>query len=170
MFPNLPEGVNPSNIFKTRKGRDYIMSLIESDEQAINILNIAKLQAEIAKSKLELSRSQAGETTDELELGADDELQEKRVVKRLVRKLKGQTEVVTPVGRIDLLTETELIEVKPFHAWKAAIGQVLAYAHYYPNHIKRIHLFRSVPRQIPKIQEVCQALDVTVTTEGRKGK
>ncbi len=60
---------------------------------------------------------------------------------KLARKLKGQTEVTTPVGRIDILTANEIIEVKSIKQWKAALGQVIAYGHYYPSHRKRIHLF-----------------------------
>lgn len=50
-------------------------------------------------------------------------------------------EVNTPVGKIDILTEREIIEVKKASAWKSAVGQILVYGHYYPNHQKRIHLF-----------------------------
>jgi hypothetical protein len=169
MFPNLTGGVDPSNIFQTRAGRDYIMSFIESNEQAIDILNTAKLKVEIARSKQELNRIQAGET-QHLELETDDEVQEKRVLKRLLRKLIGQTKVFTPAMRIDRFIATEVIEVKPFPSGKAALGQVLASAHYYPKHSKRIHLFRVVFKHLPKVQEVCQQLGVTVTNEGRKGK
>ncbi|NDJ25912.1 hypothetical protein GS682_30870 [Nostoc sp. B(2019)] len=50
-------------------------------------------------------------------------------------------EVNTPVGKIDILTDYEIIEVKKASAWKSAVGQILVYGHYYPNHQKRIHLF-----------------------------
>jgi len=46
---------------------------------------------------------------------------EYQVVQRLQAKLGGQTEIVTAVGRIDLLTETEIIEVKQVSDWKAAL-------------------------------------------------
>ena len=66
---------------------------------------------------------------------------EYQVVKRLQTELGGQIEVVTAVGRIDLLTNTEVIEVKEVSDWKAALGQILAYSSFFPEHIKRIHLF-----------------------------
>lgn len=66
---------------------------------------------------------------------------EYQVVKRLETELGGQMEVVTAVGRIDLLTNTEVIEVKEVSDWKAALGQILAYSSFFPEHIKRIHLF-----------------------------
>lgn len=64
-----------------------------------------------------------------------------QVVQRLQAKLGGQTEIVTAVGRIDLLTETEIIEVKQVSDWKAALGQMLTYSAFFPEHTKRIHLF-----------------------------
>jgi hypothetical protein len=62
----------------------------------------------------------------------------------LAAKLKGQTEVITPVGNIDILTNSEVIEVKNIRGWKSAIGQVIAYGSFYPLHSKRIHLFGKV--------------------------
>lgn len=60
---------------------------------------------------------------------------------RLAEKLKGKKEVHTKAGRIDILTDTEVIEVKRVSGWKGAIGQVKSYGSYYPNHSLRIHLF-----------------------------
>lgn len=61
----------------------------------------------------------------------------------LAQALDGKREVITPVGRIDVLTESEVIEVKHISGWKAAVGQVTLYAAYYPDLGKRIHLFTS---------------------------
>lgn len=60
---------------------------------------------------------------------------------RLHAVLAGLTEVTTPAGRIDLLTEAEIIEVKAVKDWKAALGQILVYSGFYPQHQKRLHLF-----------------------------
>lgn len=58
---------------------------------------------------------------------------------KLATKLKGQVEVKTPAGMIDILTEDKLVEVKVNgNHWKKAVGQVLSYAYYYPNHQKVI--------------------------------
>ena len=45
---------------------------------------------------------------------------EKRVRDRLRQELGGLGEVVTPAGRIDLLTDNEIIEVKYVNDWKSA--------------------------------------------------
>lgn len=47
---------------------------------------------------------------------------------------KGIEEVPVEAGRIDYLTETELIEFKVAQGWKHAIGQLLVYGHYFPQH------------------------------------
>ncbi|MDJ0719082.1 MAG: hypothetical protein QNJ54_33460 [Prochloraceae cyanobacterium] len=60
---------------------------------------------------------------------------------RLHQQSGGLKEVATPAGRIDLLTNTEIIEIKRIGDWKAALGQILVYSAYYPEHQKRLHLF-----------------------------
>jgi len=53
----------------------------------------------------------------------------------------GITEVKTPVGFIDVLTDTKIIEVKKINLWKHALGQVKCYGYYYPDKQKWIYLF-----------------------------
>lgn len=93
---------------------------------------------------------------------------EQRIRDRLQQQLGGLTEITTPVGRIDLLTNTQVIEVKHASDWKAALGQVLTYSGFYPQHQRRIHLFynRGKPlKQIEDIQSICADLDIEVTFE-----
>ncbi|WP_052672455.1 MarR family transcriptional regulator [Aliterella atlantica] len=66
---------------------------------------------------------------------------EKAVRDRLHAQLGGLVEVATPAGRIDLLTNSEITEVKAIKDWKAALGQILVYSSFYPQHQKRLHLF-----------------------------
>lgn len=66
---------------------------------------------------------------------------ESKVRDSLAKKLNGQVEVSTPVGRIDILTEEEIIEVKNWNSWKCGLGQILVYGTYYPEKLKRIHCF-----------------------------
>lgn len=85
----------------------------------------------------------------------------------LQSQIGGLTEVITPVGKIDLLTPTEIIEVKAFKDWKAALGQVLVYSAFYPEHQKRIHLFGTAAelKRLADIQTACLGFDVLVTGE-----
>lgn len=66
---------------------------------------------------------------------------EKNIQERLHQELGGEIEVETSVGFIDLLTPTEIIEIKHTSSWKHAVGQVLMYAVEYPRHQKRVHIF-----------------------------
>jgi predicted house-cleaning noncanonical NTP pyrophosphatase (MazG superfamily) len=85
---------------------------------------------------------------------------------RLAAKLGGETEVFTPVGRIDILTQSEVIEVKIAKNWKSALGQVKSYGKFYPKHRLRIHLFGSLtPSKLKNIKSICQEENVIITYE-----
>jgi hypothetical protein len=85
---------------------------------------------------------------------------------RLAKKLGGKTEVFTPVGKIDILTKSEVIEVKVAANWKSALGQVKSYGKFYPKHRLRIHLFgKLTPSNLENIQSICADENVTLTYE-----
>jgi transcriptional regulator with XRE-family HTH domain len=92
--------------------------------------------------------------------------QPERVVRdRLQAQLGGKVEAYTKFGLIDLLTETELIEIKVVNRWKDAIGHILAKSEKYPNHQKRLHLFGPQEPILENIVEVCDRLQIRVTFE-----
>ncbi|MGK7930502.1 MAG: hypothetical protein AB4041_03570 [Microcystaceae cyanobacterium] len=87
---------------------------------------------------------------------------------KLARQLNGKTEVTTVAGRIDILTSTEIIEVKYINRWKAAIGQIITYGKYYPNHQKRIHLFgvdNNNQSKLTLIKQHCLEQNINLTWE-----
>jgi hypothetical protein len=85
---------------------------------------------------------------------------------RLAQQLNGKTEVTTPVGRIDILTKTEIIEIKSSKNWKNAIGQVKAYGQYHPDRRLRIHLFGQITeRKLKNIQTICDSNAILLTWE-----
>ena len=90
---------------------------------------------------------------------------ERDVRDRLQSQLGGQVEAYTRYGLIDLLTATELIEIKIVDRWKDAVGHILAKAHRYPNHAKRLHLFSSEEPILETIEQVCTPHDIRVTFE-----
>ncbi len=90
---------------------------------------------------------------------------ERDVRDRLQAQLGGKVEAYTKFGLIDLLTETELIEIKIAHRWKDAIGHILAKSEKYPNHQKRLHLFSHQEPILDNIKEVCDRLQIKVTFE-----
>lgn len=70
-------------------------------------------------------------------------VKEREVRDALCRNLgaKTMTEVLTPSGSVDVLSENEVIEVKHYRLWKFGIGQAIAYGYYYPSHKKFLNLF-----------------------------
>ena len=90
---------------------------------------------------------------------------ERAVRDRLQSKLGGKVEAYTKFGLIDLLTETELIEIKVSHRWKDAIGHIIAKSEKYPNHKKRLHLFGTQEPILDNIKDVCDRLGIQVTFE-----
>ena len=93
---------------------------------------------------------------------------EKQVEIRIAKQIPNcQTQVLTKVGQIDILTPNEIIEVKNVRAWKAALGQVLIYGRQYPSHSLRIHLFGAARSDMKTlIESECSAFGVKVTWEG----
>ena len=92
---------------------------------------------------------------------------EKKIQNNLSKTLINvKTEVPTLAGRIDILTDTQLIEVKEWKRWKEAIGQVLCYGAYYPNHKKRIHFFGEAHIEfIQLVEHHCQNMDIIISWE-----
>lgn len=85
---------------------------------------------------------------------------------RLKTELGGEVEVITAVGRIDLLTATEVIEIKNIDNWKEALGKILAYSSFFPEHNKRIHLFGHPDlAKLALAQATCSEFEITVTFE-----
>lgn len=74
-------------------------------------------------------------------------------------------EVKTDAGFIDLLTYTEIIEIKHIINWKQAVGQILIYSFDYPKHTKRIHLFSDSEILSPNklIEKRCSKYDIKIT-------
>lgn len=99
----------------------------------------------------------------------NDKVKESFYRDRLQRIEGGLIEVITPVGNIDLLTDTDIIEIKKAENWKNALGQILVYGYYYPNHQKRIHLIinlKSIDINFQKkVKKHCAIFDIKVTWE-----
>jgi len=88
---------------------------------------------------------------------------EKQIQTRLQEKLGGTIEVKTISGKIDLLTETQLIEIKEYSNWKCAIGQLIAYSMEYPDKDKIMYLF-DVPDDniMNHIKLICNNINIAV--------
>lgn len=65
-------------------------------------------------------------------------------------------EVRTPAGNIDLLTDHFLYEMKQVEKWKEAIGQLVAYGTYYPNHKKVLVVFGTFDEWENREEVICE--------------
>lgn len=91
---------------------------------------------------------------------------EKSVQKRLQRKLGGDIEVMVPSGSIDLLTITEIIEIKKASKWKEGVGQLMIYGQDYPSHTKRLHIFGKTSGSFQRmVERYCKPLNIKDTYE-----
>jgi hypothetical protein len=88
---------------------------------------------------------------------------EKYVEEILQKVLNGKRQVKTEFGIIDLLTDTQIIEIKTFKLWKHALGQILAYGEEYPNHEKVVYLYNSPQdTNFDNIINICANNNVTL--------
>ena len=88
---------------------------------------------------------------------------EKQIQIRLLKELGGEIEIKTEFGDIDLLTKTEIIEIKNGMNWKHGLGQLCVYSEYFPEHKKRLHLFDLEYNE--RINELCKKYNIEVTYE-----
>jgi hypothetical protein len=90
---------------------------------------------------------------------------EAQIRDRLHTKLGGDIEVQTIYGPIDLVTATEIIEIKKIDDWKDGFGQILVKCKKFPAHSKRLHLFGNSDRTLRNIKARCKEFDVNVSYE-----
>jgi len=146
----------------------YAVGIFRAPEQKLRVKDIEALCEELCISVSTfykaISKLKEQGRLDWLEINNKDNM-EFIVRDNLKSQLGGLTEVTTPAGRIDLLTDTEIIEVKRVKDWKAGLGQVLVYSGFYPEHQKRLHLFGSAEyeKQIADIAASCLVFDVLVS-------
>lgn len=90
-----------------------------------------------------------------------------RVADGLAKETQGLRKIQCRTGRIDVLTETEVIAVGELVQWKEALGQVKVHGLEYPGHGQRIHLYTrhggSDHAELQLAESVCALLDVRVT-------
>jgi hypothetical protein len=95
-----------------------------------------------------------------LEPGEGNATRERQIRDSLREELCAECEVETPVGFIDLLTDTKLIEIKVAADWKHAIGQLLCYSVFYPDHEMWLYSFDSTDDEL--IDQICSKYRIQV--------
>ena len=70
-------------------------------------------------------------------------------------------------GYVDIVTPSEVIEVKRAQMWKGGMGQVLAYSRDFPGLSPRLHLFGGrCDEHFGLAHTTCLMFGVTLTAEG----
>ena len=89
------------------------------------------------------------------------------IQQKLNKKLNGICEVFTELGIIDILTDNKIIEIKDIKNWKSALGQILVYSEFYPDHKKCIHLYgiENNKKFLEKIKNIYLKYNVELTYE-----
>lgn len=82
-------------------------------------------------------------------------LNEVSLCEELSRAIGGRTEISTPVGRIDLLTDDLILEAKSAKFAKHAIGQLMCYSIYFERENRALGILGNPPKWLP---EVCEKL------------
>jgi hypothetical protein len=91
---------------------------------------------------------------------------EKIIADKLAVELNGRREVyIDGNKRIDILSDTEIIEVKKYKNMLSAVGQILYYSEFYPNRTRRIHLYEHGNKRDRKFENMCRALNIILTYE-----
>ena len=86
-----------------------------------------------------------------------------RVKTILASQIRGKMEVKCSVGRVDVLTKAEAIEVKHISKWKEALGQAQCYA-LATGRLPRIHLYtEGESRLCPEKEGVVDQLGVRLS-------
>ena len=95
-----------------------------------------------------------------------------KIKQALASCCKGKTEVVSSFGRIDIVTNTEIIEICSIHGYKECIGRILTF-HADPVYKKlrmRLHVFckgddtlSKFEEKISEISKVCKSYNIFLT-------
>jgi hypothetical protein len=154
----------------------YYIRTIDPYNQGVDI-NCAEIACQLSGSERIVHRQTVSRALKELVakkylpdkysfISAPADETERRIRDRLKVELSGEVELITAVGRIDLLTSTEVIEIKNIDNWKEALGKILAYSSFFPEHSKRIHLFgRSDLAKLALAIATCSEFEIAVTFE-----
>ena len=86
----------------------------------------------------------------------EDKIAEKEIQAKVQKMFGGQREVRTPVGYIDLVTDTQILEVKEASSWKHSLGQIIAYHPFFQTKEKVLYLFGACPQNISECYKLCK--------------
>ncbi len=66
------------------------------------------------------------------------------------------------IGRIDILSDNYLCEVKNYKNWTNAIGQIMNYGLDFPNHKLVLYIFDANDQDTKRLEEICKKTNIQV--------
>ena len=151
--------LNALNLIKTVSKKQNKYSVNNAPYQTVAFLQ----NFLITKFNINISNEELIRLLDEK--CAVEKIREKDIQAKLHKWFGGQCEVITPVGKIDLLTKDMIVEVKTVEHWKHSIGQVIAYGKFYPNHQRCIYLYGKMPKDFNNCYELCEQNNIKLMFE-----
>ena len=96
----------------------------------------------------------------------DPDVKEYNVQIKVERETGGKP-AKCPIGFADIVSDTEIIEIKVWKRYREAIGQLLTYSVFFPNKQKRLHFFGHKPddETLEAINEICVKYNISLTYE-----
>lgn len=91
-------------------------------------------------------------------------------IQKAMQKKYNAGSVKCPAGIIDIITSDTIIEIKSYQAWKAALGQLLAYSVYYPTHKLQVHFYgaKVSNETFAVVKQVMSKYNIKITEESEK--
>jgi hypothetical protein len=148
---NIPPGLIEEYLASGQSPQDFLYSVPKT-------LNCSDAETRETSAHLPISVS------DDSPFPLTRDKTERLACESMARHLHGILEFTLSVGRIDVLTESTVFEVKQAHNWKHALGQVLVYGSQFPNRSKQIVLVGKVDRFLDIAIEHCKPFGVSVVS------
>lgn len=94
-------------------------------------------------------------------ISSEPSRKDESIIQNLINdSIDSEIEVKTPIGRIDVLTDDLLIEIKNAHNWMHGVGQLKIYGDFYPDHKQVLVLFDGEENET--IRELCHKNEISV--------
>jgi hypothetical protein len=89
-----------------------------------------------------------------------DNDRERKIQSLYAKKIRAKTDIETPVGLIDLVTDESIIEIETYKNWMSSLGQLFAYGCFEKDKQKKLILFDADGNKIRAIKTICKRYDI----------
>ena len=99
------------------------------------------------------------------QLAKEDKVAEKDIQAKIHKWWGGEREVKVATGIVDLVTDTQIVEVKEASSWKHSFGQILSYAPFFQTKEKVLYLFGTCPNNLHECYKLCKQNNIRLICE-----